>query len=150
MPETGDTNLRAFRFRRDARSTGTILVIGAWALAVGMIAFMFGARGWIVVLLTLPLLPALWELWRNPVAWLELSEDRLRWQSVRSSADIALGEIDHILLVTRWDFSIRATVHTRIGTHHRIPAEVTPKLSAFEEALAARQIAMKRQHFTVL
>ncbi|WP_417817735.1 hypothetical protein [Tritonibacter scottomollicae] len=148
MPDPGAPG--AFRFTRDARSVAALLVLAAWLCALIALWAVFQARGWIVVLLALPVLPALWELWRNPAAWLELTDDHLRWQTARSTADIALHEIDHVMLVTRWDFSIRATVHTKIGTHHRIPAEVTPKPQALEEALAKRSIVVKRQHFTVL
>ncbi|WP_417837895.1 hypothetical protein [Tritonibacter scottomollicae] len=148
MPDPGAPG--AFHFTRDARSVAALLVLAAWLCALIALWAVFQARGWIVVLLALPVLPALWELWRNPAAWLELTDDHLRWQAARSTADIALHEIDHVMLVTRWDFSIRATVHTKIGTHHRIPAEVTPKAQALEEALAKRSIVVKRQHFTVL
>jgi len=150
MPDRGAPAPGVFRFCRDARSAGTVLVITGWAGVVAALWLLFEARGWIVALLALPLLPSLWELWRNPEAWFELTADRLRWTSARSTADIALAEIDHVLLVTRWDFSIRATVHSRLGTHHRLPAEVTPKATALEDALTQRGIAVKRQHFTVL
>jgi len=149
-PDPGKPAPGVFRFTRDARSAGTMLVLAAWLCALIALWAVFQARGWIVALLALPVLPGLWELWRNPAAWLELTDDHLRWQAARSTADIALHEIDHVLLVTRWDFSIRATVHTRYGTHHRMPAEVTPKAQALEEALAKRAITLKRQHFTVL
>ncbi len=140
----------AFRFQRDARSGGTLLVIAVWLCLLFALWALFDAAVWILVLLALPVGPALWEIWRNPEAWLEIDDTACRWHSPRSTADIALTEIDHMALVTRWDFSIRATIHTRPGTHHRIPPEVTPKAPALEAALAARGIAIKTQHFTVL
>ncbi|TNJ42807.1 hypothetical protein FGE21_10265 [Phaeobacter sp. B1627] len=121
-----------------------------WLCVLFALWVLFDAAGWIVLLLALPVGPALWELWRNPAAWLEIDDHACRWHSARSHAEIALAEIDHMALVTRWDFSIRATIHTRLGTHHRIPPEVTPKAPALQSALAAHDIPVKTQHFTVL
>ncbi|NIZ12355.1 hypothetical protein [Phaeobacter sp. HF9A] len=150
MPELTASVPRAFRFDRDARSLKALLFVALWLLVLLALLALFQARLWIVALLALPLLPALWELWRNPAAWLEMDDTALRWRSARSEADIALREIDHVVLLTRWDFSIRATVHTKPGTHHRLPPEVTPNHRAFEQALETRAIPVKRQHFNVL
>ncbi len=141
---------RAFRFQRDARSGVILLALTGWLGALLALRAFFAAEVWIVALLALPVLPALWELWRAPAAWLEIDARELRWHSARSTAEIALSEIDHVMLVTRWDLSIRATVHCRIGTHHRIPVEVTPKANALKPALNSRGITVKTQHFNVL
>lgn len=139
-----------FLFQRDARSLRSIVLVAAWAAAVGLIWVVFDARGWVLALLALPLLPSLWELWRPHAAWLRITDTHLSWRSLRSSGDISLAEIDHIRMVTRSDFSVRATIHTHPGTHHQIPPEVTPKASVLEAALQQRQVALKIQHFTVL
>lgn len=152
MPEalTSETDQQAFRFHRDARSGATMIVVALWLAALVALWALVEARVWIVALLALPVLPALWEVCTNPVSTLEFDAQSLRWTTPRSTAEIATAEIAHVELLTRWDFSIRATVHTRPGTHHRIPAAVTPKGDKFEAALIAGGIPVKRQHFTVL
>ncbi|KUP93792.1 hypothetical protein [Tritonibacter horizontis] len=152
MPDPAPTRppAHAFRYHRDARTRGALIGLALWLLALVALWAIFHARGWTLVILALPTLPALWELWRNPVAWLVIDDHSLRWQCPRSTAEFAVPEIDHVLLVTRWDFSIRATVHSRLGTHHRIPPHVTPKAAALESALRSHGIPVKTQHFTVL
>lgn len=145
-----ETDQQAFRFHRDARSGATMILVALWLAALVALWAMVEARVWIVALLALPVLPALWEIWRNPASTLALDGHALRWSTPRSTAEIATSELAHVELLTRWDFSIRATVHTRLGTHHRLPASVTPKAAVFEAALTARGIPVKRQHFTVL
>lgn len=152
MPEgmAPETDQQAFRFHRDARSGATLFLVALWLATLVALWAVVEARVWIVALLTLPVLPALWEIWRNPASTLTLDTQSLRWSTPRSTAEIATSELAHVELLTRWDFSIRATVHTRLGTHHRLPAAVTPKVAAFEAALTERGIPVKRQHFTVL
>lgn len=152
MPEgmAPETDQQAFRFHRDARSGATLIVVALWLAVLVALWALVEARAWIVALLALPVLPALWEIWRNPTSTLSLDGYSLRWSTPRSTAEIATAELAHVELLTRWDFSIRATVHTRLGTHHRLPAAITPKAAAFEEALTKHGIPVKRQHFTVL
>lgn len=151
MPEgtAPDRDPGVFRHARDARSGPTATLVALWIGALLLLRVLVAASPWVLALLALPVLPALWELWRNPTAWLELDANRLRWQAPRSQGDIALAEIDHVVLLTRWDFSIRATVHSRLGTHHRLPPEVTPRAQALEKALTERGLRVVRQHFTV-
>lgn len=138
-----------FTYSRDARSVTAMLAISAWLLGLAVLWLVLGTVVWILLLLLLPVLPALWELVKNPTSTLLLDQSRLTWSSPRSQADIALAEIDHVMMTTRWDFSIRTTVHTRIGTHHQLPAEAQPNGKQLEAALTERKIPVRRQHFTV-
>ena len=63
---------------------------------------------------------------------------------------VAFSEIDHFRLDTRLDFSVRATVVLRSGRKIRLPFEATPPHQAFEDALTARGVTVKRFHFQLL
>ena len=115
---------------------------------LGALVF-FDAAWWLMALLGLCTLPALWEFWQNPGAGLTLCDRQLFWHTGRRSATLALTEIDHMRLDTRWDFSVRATAVLRNGKRVRLPCESLPPHRLLEQACAARGIRVERHHFTV-
>jgi len=139
-----------FVFERAARSTTTALVLlGVWAALLAAWVWL-EAAGWIIGLLGLFTLPAVFDLSRNPQSGLQLDARTLRWHSGRRSAEVTLEEIAHIRLDTRLDFSVRASVVLRTGRTVRLPFESTPPHQAFEDALNARGVKTMRFHFQLL
>ena len=136
-------------FTRQGRSPRALLALAlAYALMAAAL-LLLDAAWWIVAFFALLTLPALHDLWRNPQAGLQLDNLMLHWHSGRRQASVALAEIDHMRLDTRWDFSVRATAILTNRTRLRIPAECLPPHRAFEAALEARGVAVQRHHFTV-
>lgn len=139
-----------FTHHAQGRSRTTALVLlASWAGLLGLWLGL-GAAGWIVLALGAFTLPALADLIRNPTAHLRLDDTTLRWSSGRRQLRLRLAEIDHIRLDTRLDLSVRATAVLVSGARLRLPFECTPPHHAFEAALTARGVAVKRFHFQLL
>lgn len=138
-----------FRFVRHGRSPRTAAILAAVYAAIGAAILWLDAAPWLMALLALPTLPALWDLWTNPEAGIVLGDRSLRWYSGRRHADLDLGEIDHMRFDTRWDLSVRVTAVLRSGRKLRLPYESLPPHKVFEAALSDRGVTVKRQHFTV-
>ena len=140
----------SFTHRHAGRSVkGAVIVAGVWALLASLWIFL-DAAPWLVGILALFTLPALWDLIKNPAAGVTLTDTRLRWFTGPRDAVVAFSEIDHVRLDTRLDFSVRATVVLRSGRKIRLPFEATPPHRAFEDALTARGVTVKRFHFQLL
>jgi hypothetical protein len=139
-----------FQYRRSARNPVTALIVGAIWCALWAAWFWLEAAGWLMLVLGLFTLPALYDLIANPVAGLTLDKTRLAWFSARRHAEVTLDEIDHIRLDTRLDFSVRATVILHSGRKIRLPFESTPPHFAFESALEQHGLTSKRFHFQLL
>jgi hypothetical protein len=140
----------AFEFTRHGRSRRAVLVL---ALIYGLLlaaVVLVDAAVWLMAVLALLTLPALWDLWRNPSAGVRLDATRLEWHSGRRAAWMDLAEIDHMRLDTRWDFSVRATAVPHTGKRVRLPFESLPPHRAFETTLTARGVRVERHHFSIL
>lgn len=139
-----------FTFARAGRSMAAMVVVGVvWAVLVAAWLWL-DAAWWIVLGLGVFTLPALYDLALNPMAGLTLDDTELRWQSGARHVTLDLSEIDHMRLDTRLDFSVRATAMLRSGQKVRLPFEATPPHAAFETALEARGLRVKRYHFQLL
>ncbi len=139
-----------FSYRRAGRSLrGMAILALVWA-ALLCLLIVFEAAPMVVAILAVFTLPALWDLIRNPLAGIELNATHLRWFTGPRDALIALAEVDHIRLDTRLDFSVRASIVLPNGRKIRMPFEATPPHQAFEEALTAQGVTVKRFHFQLL
>lgn len=137
-----------FVFLRQGRSRRMMAVlILVYATLAGLI-IMVDAAWWVIGLLAIPTLPALWDLWRNPSAGVQLGETKLAWHSGRRSGAIDLAEIDHMRFDTRWDFSVRVSAVLKGGKRVHLPFESTPPHRDFETAFQDRGIQVKRNHFS--
>ncbi len=139
-----------FTFSRSGRSNGTILAVALTWLCCVLALLVFDAAGWIIALILLFTLPALWDIWSARVAGAELTDTHLSWYSGRARVDLDLTEIDHIRLVTRLDLTVRAAAVLTSGRKLRLPPESTPPHKAFEDALHAREVRTERHHFSLL
>jgi hypothetical protein len=138
-----------FAFERRGRSARVIaLLAGVYAVLTGLVVLV-DAAGWLMLLLALPTLPALWDILQDNRAGLRLTRDQLDWYSGRRQGTLALAEIERMRFETRWDFSVRVTVLLKGDKQVRLPHEATPPHSAFEAALAERGVAVERRHFNV-
>jgi len=138
-----------FSFSRQGRSPRVLgVLICVYAVLVAAI-LLFDAAWWLMALLALPTLPALYDLYRDPEAGLELDADTLSWRSGRRRGTLALAEIARLRLDTRWDFSVRATAVLGSGRRIRLPDESLPPHRVLEAELLARGVQVERHHFTV-
>lgn len=148
LPQT--EGMAAYEYRRHARSRTALLVLPALWAALGAAWYWLEASGWLVGLLGLFTLPALWEVFTNPLSGLTLDQSKLSWFTGRRDAKIALAQINHVRLDTRLDMSVRATVVLATGRKIKLPFEATPPHRTLEAALHARGVATERHHFTLI
>jgi hypothetical protein len=132
---------------RSYRAALTVAAVWAVLLACWV---MLDAAGWLMLLIGAFTLPALHDLWRNPSSGVRLDDTILRWHSGTRGAEVALAGVDHVRLDTRLDFSVRATVVPCDGPRLRLPFESTPPHRAFETALEARGVKVRRTHFQLV
>lgn len=139
-----------FEYHASGRSWTAGLVVGAiWAaLALGVVYLSVSI--WIVWAVALCTLPAVYDLVTARAAHLSLSADSITWSSGRMKGALALADIDYVRLDTRLDMSVRATIAPKAGQKQRLPLDVVPPHHAFEEALIARGVAVRRHHFSLV
>ncbi len=94
-----------FVYRRAGRSTTALyVVVGVW-FVLGALVVLVDAAPWLMGLIGCATLPAIWDLWKNPQAGIELSPDTLEWFAGPRDGQVRLSQIDHVRLDTRLDFS---------------------------------------------
>lgn len=150
MPDTPGTPAPAadYSFSRRGRSPVAMLAAGGWLAALLVLWLVLDAALWLVALLALPVLPALWDLIRNPLAGINISQNRIEWFSGGLSGEAELSEIERVRFDTRWDFSVRATLILRSGKRIRLPQEATPPHTEADAEFQKRGLPTERHHFT--
>lgn len=139
-----------FSYHRQGRTHAALwAVLAVWALVILAVLYVQAAP-WLMGIIALFTLPALWDLYANPAAGLSLDSEGLCWFTGNRDARVAWAEVDHIRLDTRLDFSVRATAVLYSGRKIRLPYEATPPHKAFEAALQARGIRTERHHFSLI
>lgn len=136
-------------FRREARTPGLLGALIAIYTVLLVLVYAYDAAFWIIALLILPTLPALFDLYTNPVSTLTLEGQLLSWKTGRRSGDIDLTQVENMRFDTRWDFSVRVTANLRNQTRIRIPQPCMPPHQALQEALESRGVPVERHHFRV-
>ena len=138
-----------FRFQRHGRNPRTVAILGAVYLVLIAAILLIDAAWWLMAALALTTLPALWDIYRNPAAGLDLTAGQLRWYTGRREGRLLLYEVDHMRFDTRWDFSVRVTAVLKAKDKRiRLPYECLPPHRAFEAALNAHGMAVQRHHFS--
>lgn len=145
MPEN-----TVYSFERRGRHaiTGIVIVI-VWILCLLAIVI-FDAVIWFVALMLVFTLPAVWDMVRNAVAGLTLTDQSFSWFSGKARADVALSEIDKMRFVTRLDMTVRVEVVLTSGRKLRLPPESTPPHKPLQEAFDGLGIRTERHHFSLL
>ena len=144
----GAEPLAPYRFHNTPRPLRLAVVLGLVYAALIAAWALIAAAWWLMLLLALPTLPALWELIIPREAGLEIADGALSWYSGRRRAEVRLDEIDHIRMDTRWDFSVRVRVMLQHGKRLQLPHESLPPHRQLEAELTARGIKVVRHHFT--
>lgn len=139
-----------FHFRQRGRSKRLGLAIFFWLGMLAVFGLLFQAALWIVILLALPLLPAGWDLWRNPKSGLSIGDTTFSWFTADRHDEISLQDIALLRLDRRLDLSFRATLITKAGQKIRLPQASLPAVDLLEQAFQQRSIPSARHHFTVL
>ncbi|WP_246079297.1 hypothetical protein [Parasedimentitalea maritima] len=136
-------------FSRRGRSARLVTAVAIWLASLVGIGLYFHAALLLLGALFLPLLPALWELWLDPLSCLHLTGERINWKTGSQEAGARLCEISKVRFDTRWDFSVRVTLILTTGDKLRLPPQVLPPHHMLENALQLRGVQTERHHFTV-
>ncbi|WP_195820581.1 hypothetical protein [Roseobacter sp. MH60115] len=139
-----------FSYQRQGRNRATLwAVLGVWTVLLLAILWIEAAP-WLMGIVALFTLPALWELYANPAAGLTMDTEGIYWSTGRREAALRWSEVDHMRLNTRLDFSVRATAVLTSGRKIRLPYECTPPHQRFEDALHRLGIRTERHHFSLI
>ncbi|MEX0305995.1 MAG: hypothetical protein AB3N12_01295 [Ruegeria sp.] len=138
-----------YGFIRQNRSQRTVLIlICIYAFLIGLM-ILFDAVWWLVALLALTTLPALWDVIKDTSAGMELTDDTLCWHTGQRQGELKLSEVDRFRFDTRWDFSVRVSAVLKSDKRVRLPDESLPPHKLFEDVLKQAGFAVERHHFGV-
>lgn len=138
-----------FVFVRRGRSARAALLLAASYGALLAAWTGLDAAHWVLAILALPTLPALWDLWRDPRSGLRLSARRLDWQAGARGDGLALAQIGRVRIDLRWDRSARVTAILRDGHRRRLPDAALPPAAQLQRALQARGVQTERHPFAL-
>lgn len=136
-----------YSFARKSRSPMLIAVLVAIYAALLTSYHIIQANIWLLMALSLPTLPAIWDLWRDTRSGLCIDENQIKWHSGGDQNDLPLDQISSVRFDTRWDLSVRVTLLHTNGTKLRLPPQVLPPHRPFEAELQARGLHTERHHF---
>jgi len=125
-----------------------VTVIGVYFALLAAI-ILVDAAWWLMAIVALFTLPALWDLYSNRSAGVSLNGTTLRWFSGRRSAELGFDEIEHMRFDTRLDFSVRVSAVLEGKRRVRLPYDALPPHQEFEDAFKSRGIRTERHHFTL-
>lgn len=139
-----------FAWQREGRNGATLIVVSLlWVLLAAAWAKL-DAAWWIITPIWLLSLPAVYDIWRNPISGLHLDHTQLSWFTGQIHGQVALEDINHVRLDTRLDLSLRITLVLCSGRHLRLPAPVAPPPEPLETAMRAAGITTRRHHFSLM
>lgn len=136
-------------FTRHNRAPRTIAILICVYGALIALVILFDAAWWLVGLLSLVTLPALWDIAQNTRAGLSLNDNTLSWHSGKRQGQIDLSDVDYFRFDTRWDLSVRVSLVLNTGKRIRLPDESIPPHRAFEDILKQAGFRVDRHHFTI-
>ncbi|WP_170422634.1 hypothetical protein [Ruegeria arenilitoris] len=136
-----------FTFTRNNRAPRTVGVLICVYAALLALVIVFEAAWWLVALLALPTLPALWDVAQDTSAGLSLNDSTLKWFTGSREAEVDCADIDYVRFDTRWDFSVRVSLVLNSGKRIRLPDESTPHHRDFEQVLQQAGFRVERHHF---
>lgn len=138
-----------FEFTRHNRSQRTVVIlICVYAVLIGLV-ILLGAAWWLMALLALPTLPAVWDVAKNTSAGMRLDDTAIGWFTGNRQGEIPLSQIEKFRFDTRWDFSVRVSVILESGKRVRLPDESLPPHLDLEQRLQTAGFAVERHHFRV-
>ncbi len=139
----------SFDFTRHNRNPRTVtILICIYAALIGAV-ILIDAAWWLMAVLGLFTLPALWDLYADTSAGLSITEHKLEWFTGKRSADLDLDKIDHMRFDTRMDMSVRVTAVLHSGEKVRLPYEALPPHRRLETEFQNRDLRVIRHHFAL-
>ena len=136
-----------YQWQRQGRRPATVWAVVVTFVAAALLWAVVEAH-WAVWAIAFVLsAPALWDLWRNPAARIEVHPQRIVWVSALRSGD--RSNIDHVRLDRRFDGGLRITLIHGGGSHTRLPPDVAPPVDDLHNALAVAGISAERHPFSV-
>ena len=138
-----------FSFARRGRSNRAAVALIVTYVLIALAMALFDAAWWLMAIIALFTLPALWDYWRDTTAGLALGDTRLTWYSGARRGQLDLDEIDFMRFDTRWDLSVRVSAVLNSGKRIRLPYESLPPHKTLEQECQARRLRVERHHFTV-
>ncbi|WP_299944923.1 hypothetical protein [uncultured Ruegeria sp.] len=139
----------AYQFTRRNRNPRAVLIlIGIYTVLIGLM-ILLDAVWWLMALLALTTLPALWDVIRNTSAGMELSGNSLRWHTGQRQGQLDLSKVDRFQFDTRWDFSVRVSAMLKSDKLLPLPTESLPSHWKLEDVLNTAGFAVERHHFRV-
>ncbi|WP_209504495.1 MULTISPECIES: hypothetical protein [unclassified Ruegeria] len=138
-----------YSFTRRNRNSRTLIILASVYMALLALVILFDAAWWIVGLLSLATLPAIWDVIQNTSAGVQLDRDAVRWFTGNRQGDIPMRDIDHFRFDTRWDFSVRVSIVLKSEKRIRLPDESLPPHRELETILKQAGFRVDRHHFTV-
>lgn len=138
------TPLRHRTTGRSVKALATLALI--WAALAGMWVGL-QASPFLVGVLVLLTLPALWEFVTAKPSGLDLDTEQIRWFSGRHQGDVALRMIEHAGFDTRLDLSVRVTLHLHSGRKIRLPHDSLPDTDSLKAALEQAGVRTQTHHF---
>ena len=139
-----------FRFTRHNRTPRTILILICVYAALVALLVLLDAAWWLVGLLGLTTLPALWDVAHGTRAGVSVDQNGVQWFSGKREAEVPMADLDFIRFDTRWDLSVRTSLVLKSGKRIRLPDEATPPHREFETALQQAGLRVERHHFNIM
>ncbi|WP_171235543.1 hypothetical protein [Ruegeria sp. HKCCA6837] len=138
-----------FTFARQNRNTRTLVILAAVYSGLMALVVLFDAAWWIVWLLALGTLPAVWDVIQNTRAGVQIDAAAIRWFTGKRQAEVLLQDIDFFRFDTRWDLSVRVSIVLHSGKRIRLPDESLPPHRDLEPVLTQAGFRVERHHFTI-
>jgi hypothetical protein len=139
-----------YAYETTGRNRATLITLLAVWAALALAVIFLDAALWLMVVLGLFTLPALYDLITARTSGLRLGSEGLSWYSGQREGTITWDKISHIRLDTRLDMSVRTSAVLVTGRKVRLPLETTPPADAFEKTLQERGIKVERHHFSLV
>lgn len=138
-----------FTYTRQNRNPKTVTILICIYGALLALIILFDAAWWLMALLALTTLPAVWDVLQDTSAGMELDADTLRWHSGRRQGELRLSDVKRFRFDTRWDFSVRVSAILTTDKRLRLPDESLPPHRELESMLQQAGLTVERHHFRV-
>lgn len=149
MTQAHDTTT-VFTFTKSTRTPVTTAVLAGLCAVTLILGTVLQAHWVVIALLTLITAPLAYEWAVNRTYALRMDETRITWSIGAATHEIALAEIDHFIVKTGLDTSVKVTIVPHEGKKIRLHPGCTPPKAALLAALEARNLKMQDRMFGFL
>ena len=133
-----------FEFKRRARSPGAIATVLIAAFVILVVGTLLNPHPVILFVLVLLLLPAVWDLVKDPESQLLITPEFISWHTGPRRESAQISEIDLVHLKTNFELSQRARITMRNGQKLYIPAPCMPPGRQIDSILENQGLDVKR------